>query len=226
MSMRHPLEDFLAPSHMMDASIRGSRVCIFSTVKGLTSERERVREAYTRLAPDAVALPISEESLGGLRAYRGEPVEMNTAEAIYAHHLSRFGAVHIPHPAYTEVLELADDDGIPVHAIDMDEETYTEVYLKCISGLAVVLSSFRERRLASWMPRAKDPFRFALEWDRAINASSGFKRLERMREKHMAERILALAGRCGVMLVLIEHERSHGVIEKVMATAEGSRRPV
>jgi hypothetical protein len=208
-------------SHEAFGKIGGSKFCIISTVKGLCSEKDRFLETYARTVPDALAIPISEEELNGLRKYRGEQIDMTTPERIYAHHLSTFGEVRIPHPVYVECVERAKEDVIPIYSLDLDEVAFSEAYVKHISGLEMVSTSIREKALASKEFEKLDPFDFALEWDKAINSSKGHKRLEKSREEHMAGRIIDLLDKHHVLLAVVEHERSHGILERIatMTTA-------
>lgn len=203
------------PLHETFGEIGGSRFCIFSTVKGLCSEKDRFLKVYAKMVPDALAVPISEEELKGLRKYRGERIDMTTPERIYAHHLSTFGEVSIPHPVYVECVERAKEDVIPIYALDLDEVSFSEAYVKHISGLEMVSASIREKALSGKEFDKKEPFAFALEWDRAINPSKGYRRLEKRREEHMAGRIIDLLGKHHVLLAVVEHERSKGILEHV-----------
>jgi hypothetical protein len=209
--------------HEIYGSFKGSRYYLFSTVKGLSSEEERFKRSYTTVAPDAVALPVSPSGLHALREYHGEPISMTTPERIYAKHLSMFGEVRIPHPVYLKCLEYAGEDMIPVYPLDMDEETYSECYTRFITGLEMIFSSMREKRLEHRIFKSKDPFEFAVEWDSAINSSKGYRQLEASREVFMADRLITILEKHHVVLAVVEHERLNGIIKHLIArTGEGN----
>src|SRR5256885_10307454 len=68
----------------------------------------------------------------------------------------------------------------------MDEATYTESYVDCVSALEVVFVGRMEKRLTKKRFRAQTPREFVLEWDAEVNGSPGFRRLQARREAFMA----------------------------------------
>jgi len=200
-------------SHLICGRCGRSTYYMFSTVKGLLSEKGRFSDSYHETVPDALALPISGGELAALKTYRGEPVEMTTPERVYSQQLSRFGEVRIPHPVYTACVEIAKEDVIPIYALDMDDISFSETYVRHITGFQMISTSIKEKTLMSRQFRARNPFDFVIEWDRAINSSKGYRQLELARERHMAGRITELLQRHRVLLAVVEHERSNGISE-------------
>jgi hypothetical protein len=209
--------------HETHGSYGESRYCLFSTVKGLTSEVTRFLDIYHKVVPDVLALPISSSELKALRRYRGESVEMTTPERIYAKNLSRFGEVKIPHPVYVDCVERARDDVIPVCPLDLDDVAFSECYARFITGMEMVSASVREKILNGREFKSTDPFEFAIEWDRAINSSKGYRKLEDCREAYMSEAIVKLLRKHHVLLAVIEHERSHGIIRRIASMTPASK---
>lgn len=200
-------------------SLGSCRVTILPTVKGLDRERRKVRDAFAAVGPGAVALPVSREGLGGLRAiYKGKEPEifLSHYEQIYAMKLSRYGKVVVPPPSFTEAYALASDQGIPIVAIDMNETDYANAFCDSISTPGLVFHSVRWR----WLKRkrfraAANARQFVLAWDRAVNSLKGFRNLEDRREEHMARRLLGISRSHENLLAIIELERMEGVLRRL-----------
>ena len=195
------------------------RITILPTVKGLTRERRKVREAVDTVGPDAIALPVSAEGLKGLREVnRGvEPdIFLSHYEEIYALKLSRFGKVAVPPPSYTEAYAVSSEKKIPVLAIDMSENDFASAFCDNVSTTNLVYHSIRWR----WLRRksfreAANACQFVLAWDRAVNSLKGFRNLEGRREEHMARRLLGLSRRYQNILAVLELERMDGVVRRL-----------
>ena len=195
------------------------RITILPTVKGLTRERKKVRDAVAAVGPDAIALPVSLEGLRGLRAVnRGvEPeIFLSHYEEIYALKLSRYGKVAVPPPSYTEAYAVSTEKKIPVLAIDMSEKEFANAFCEDVSGTNLVYHSIRWR----WLKRksfreAADAGQFVLAWDRAVNSLKGFRNLEGRREEHMARRLLGLSQKYKNILAVLEMERMEGVVRRL-----------
>ena len=100
---------------------------------------------------------------------------------------------------------------MPIEAIDMDEVTYTESYVDCVSALELVFQGRLEKRLTKRQFRATNPRDFVLEWDAEVNGSPGFARLQQRREAFMAGRLREIAASHDSVLAVIEVERARGV---------------
>jgi len=100
---------------------------------------------------------------------------------------------------------------VPVEGVDMDEATYTESYVDCVSALEVVFVGRMEKRLTKRRFRAQTPREFVLEWDAEVNGSPGFRRLQARREAFMAGRLREIAASRPRVLAIIEVERAQGV---------------
>ena len=101
---------------------------------------------------------------------------------------------------------------MPIEAIDMDEVTYTESYVDCVSALELVFQGRLEKRLTKKQFRATNPRDFVLEWDAEVNGSPGFARLQARREAFIASRLREIAGSAASVLAVIEVERVNGVL--------------
>jgi len=211
----------MADARLVTISIGRCKITIFPTIKGLTRERKKVREAVGQLAPDLVALPVSREGLKGLAAInRGKEPEifLSHYEEIYAIKLSRYGKVEVPPPSYTEAFAAAEEGGIPVKAIDLSEDEFADAFCDDVSTTSLVYHSLRWK----WLRRksfrgAATARQFALAWDRAVNSLKGFRNLEGRREEHMARRIVGLSKEYNNILAILELERMDGVVRRLRA---------
>jgi len=190
-----------------DASVH-----LLSDVRGPPSEAEAVRRAIEDTRPTIVALSIGPEELRNLRSWDGTPVEPdNFEEEVYVAGLSAWEPPVKPPPCFSAAIRAADARGARVEAIDMDEPSYTDAYVECVSALEVVFQGRLERRLRKKRFRATTPREFVLEWDAEVNGSPGFRRLQARREAFFASRLRELSGK-GRTLAVIEVERAGGVV--------------
>src|SRR5713226_2823697 len=206
--------DDLREEGLMDEVRLGrASVHILPVVRGLPSETSTVDDAIRTTNPDVVALSIGPEELQALRVYRGGPLEPeNFEEEIYVAGLSAWEPPLKPPPCFTEAIRIAETRGTRLEAIDMDEVTYTENYVDCVSGLEVVFQGRLERRLKKKQFYATTPRDFVIEWDSEVNGPPGFAQLQARREAHMAARLREIAVSGGSVLAVIEVERVKGVL--------------
>jgi hypothetical protein len=193
-----------------------SRVHVMPVIRGLVSEAESVRAAISEVSPETVGLSISREELEALRSYGGgnAPPD-NVEEEAYVRGLGRFGEIQKPPPCFVEAVRVASGRSIPVHPLDMDDEQYTSVYVASVSTVDILLANARARRLRKWESTAESAMDFVREWDAFVNGSKGYRRLQEERESFIARRIRQLAGARQNLLVVLEVERSRGVLERL-----------
>jgi len=201
----------------MDVVILGGcRVHLMAVVRGLVSEAEAVRAAFSAVRPEAVGLSIGREELEGLRGHAGEAVPPdNLEEQVYVQGLSRFGQVRKPPPCFAEAVAASTEAGIPVHPLDMDSEQYTTAYLKAVSTVDVLRSNVRQVRLKGWESKAGSAAEFVVEWDALVNGSAGYRQLQSEREAFLARRLQQLASKYRILLGLVEVERARGVLGRL-----------
>jgi len=196
----------------------GSVVHILPVIKGLKSEADQVKNAFEKVAPEVAAVSLPKEDVEGLRNIPDdyEP-ELTRYDQIYAEGLSRFGEVAAPPPCYVATVEVADHLGIPLIALDLDDETYTDLYCTVVSGSALFRHSTRTWLLKRRKFEATDAKQYVLAWDRAINRLKPFRLIEDKRAETMASGILAGLREADNLLAIIELERAHEVAEIVRA---------
>lgn len=203
---------------MDEVRLGESSVSILPVVRGLPSDGEAAGNAITSLRPDRVALSVSPEELETIRTYRGGNMEPDTVEEeAYVAGLSAWEEPIMPPPCFTRAVNVATERKIPLDAVDMSEEEYTDAYTTWVSTMELLLQGRMETRLLKKRFRVSTPQEFALAWDAEVNRTVGFTRLQREREKYMASRLCQVAESAPRVLAVIEVERVKGVLAALRA---------
>lgn len=191
---------------------------ILPAVRGLPSEAQKVTVAFESARPTTVALSVSPEDAESIRRLRGTPMESDRIEdEVYIAGLSAWEDPVMPPPCFAQALRLADRSGVPVEALDFDEEAYADAYTESVSAFELILQGRLEGRLSRKKFRVSTPEEFVLAWDAEVNRPAGFAGLQRKREKHMAVRLREIAGHSPRVLAVIEVERADGVLGALRA---------
>ncbi len=197
---------------MDEVQLDHATIHFLPVIRGLPSESATVQQAIQSVRPIAIGLSIGPEELESLRSYQGGPLPPeNFEEEVYVAGLSAWEPPVKPPPCFSDAIKQADAQRVPVEGVDMDEATYTESYVDCVSALEVVLVGRMEKRLTKRRFRAQTPREFVLEWDAEVNGSPGFRRLQARREAFMAGRLREIAASRPRVLAIIEVERAQGV---------------
>lgn len=187
---------------------------VLPVIKGLVSEADRVKDAFEHVRPDKAAVSLSKEEVLGLRNMPDDFVpELSRYDEIYADGLGRFGEVAAPPPCYVATVELADHLGIPLLPIDLDEDSYSELYCAAVSGPALFRHSTRTWLLKLRRFEAETAEEYVLKWDRAVNNMQGMRLVERKRAQRMAEGLAEAVSGGGTVLAVIELERARDVTD-------------
>jgi len=201
--------------------IGGCEVHVLSVIKGLKSETEKVRKAFEEVRPDKVLISLSKEELEGLKNIPEDfDPELTRYEEIYAEGLGRFGEVAAPPPCYVAALELGVHFEVPVVPIDMDEQSYTELYCAVVGGGTLFRHSTRTWVLKRRKFSTDSPEAFVLAWDRAVNNLEGFRMIEAKRAEQMAKATRNAADGAKRMLAVIELERAGDVVKLLAKETE------
>jgi len=196
----------------------GCTISVLGVIKGLKAEVARVQSSFDLTKPDAVAVSISKEELEGLRNLPDDYVpELSRYEQIYAEGLSRFGEVAAPPPCYVATLELADHLGIRLVPVDLDEQSYSDLYCAAVPGTTLFRHSTRTWILKRRRFSEKGPEEYVLRWDKAVNGLEGFRTIEKKRADAMAKGVLELCGDSKRVLAIIELERAKEVVELIQS---------
>src|SRR2546430_7701268 len=168
---------------MDEVRLDRATIHLLPVVRGLPSEALTVRQAIESTRPTAVGLSIGPEELRTLRSYDGGPLGPdNFEEEIYVAGLSAWEPAVKPPPCFSDAIKAADARGVPIEAVDMDEVTYTESYVDCVSALEVVFQGRVGERVPKKRFSATEPKDFVLEWGAQGNGATRVGRLPRRRE--------------------------------------------
>lgn len=199
---------------MRDCTLR-----VLGVVKGLVSESASIEEAFDSFRPEKVAVSLSREELDGLANMPDdfEP-ELTRYDEIYAAGLSRFGDVAAPPPCYVAALELAARKGVPLIPVDLDEDSFSDLYCSAVPGTTLFRHSTRTWLLRHRRFNARTPEEFVRAWDRAVNNLEGFRTIEDKRAESMAKGIALACENASRVLAVIELERMDDVLKMLRAT--------
>ncbi len=197
--------------------IDGKEVLFFGTIKGLVSEREMLKDIFMEFSPELMLLGISPEQMDGLRKYLEEPFEIDPEdyEIIYGLKLEKYGEVGLPVPTYLEAFALSEEHGVPMEAIDMPEDEFSDLFVRKVDIFHIFRYNFRRRKLWRMDFQADTPEEFVLSWDREVNRIRVYREIEGERERYMSERIREIVGSTDLtkILVIVELERLEGVLQ-------------
>ncbi|MGD9963387.1 MAG: hypothetical protein AB7S97_05760 [Thermoplasmata archaeon] len=196
-------------SGLVAMRVNGGTVHLLPVIKGLISEADKVKDAFDRVRPDKVAISLSREEVDGLRNLPDdfEP-ELSRYDEIYAKGLERFGEVAAPPPCYVAAVELADHLKIPLVPVDLDEDSFSELYCAAVTGPALFRHSTRTWLLKRRRFEAESAEDYVLRWDHAVNNMEGMRLIERKRAEAIAEGITGLASPECSLLAIVELERA------------------
>jgi hypothetical protein len=197
------------------------RLKVFKAVKGLVRDGEFAEGLVRTERPDILALGIAPEDLKGLRYLRKRLNEkkkytpdLSNIDIAYVDKLSDYGDVDAPPPCFTMALDVADELGIPVATLDLDNDVHTTIYVQNVTLSHLLRQSFRFRYMKKKRFGIKTPEEFVLTWDQLLNKAKGFRVVERSRELCMGETLKHLLekNKGAKVLAIVELERADGVI--------------
>ncbi len=201
---------------MISLEINECQVDILPVVNGLSSEADKVREAYGGYEAYAASLGI--EALEALRKREEigvDDIEVSELDISYAKKMAYFGDVQTPSPAFCELVDLCVADGKTVIPLDMRDEDFDEAYMQCVK--ATEFTSVH--RLAKKIYKAKldtaSPEALAKDIDRMVAKVKGFGRLNERREEYIANEIKDVANYRKSLLCVIECERVNGIYARI-----------
>jgi hypothetical protein len=189
---------------------------LLAPVRGLASEATQLVAALEDYRPARVGLGVSSGELASLRDFfvvaDAEPVvPLTSNESSEVWGLVRFGEVRVPNPSFVEVLRWAAPRGVPVEAIDPDDDHTAALFAEHIGYLELVRRTVRERRVSRNPPTPSSPDEFALEWDRQIASGRGSRNYADARDEFLARRIPLLTSDGQRVAVVVDRERFDSV---------------
>ncbi len=202
---------------------RGNKVILFGGIKGLIRDGDELRNLLLREEPGEILIGISPEELKGLQEFVKEPFEMGLSEyeTMYGVLLSIYGGVMTPPPIYTEAVIYAGDRNIPIHALDMEESDFGDVYTSQIGTWDMIRHSVRKRRLMKREFSADTPEGFVDKWNQYIERIKGFKAIESARLQTMQQGLLSIVSDSSKkkFVVVVEYEKFRGMADFIVSQA-------
>ncbi len=200
---------------MIPMKIGNCNVDLLPIVKGLVSEADKVNEAYGRYEAYSVALGIEEITAVKHRDEIEDEQELSELDMVYVHHLSNFGEIQSPTPAYCELIDLCSADSINVIPLDMNNIDFTEMYVNTVKATEFV----KEHRLAKKGMKQRFDMSsaeaFAISWDDYVNKVKGYAAVSRKRERFIAEQIVDISKYRGSLLAVVEVERLNNIVSHI-----------
>ncbi len=199
---------------MISIRIGECDIDIIPIIKGLVSEKEKVIEALSKKDYETAGVSWGIEEIEAVRR-RDEITgdnETNDIDIIYLYKLKEFGDVDMPDPAFTYVVDEFSKKGVSVIPLDMADQEFAEAYCNEVS----TLDFLRENKIVKKMMKKEfttsSPEEFMMEWDSLINEVKGYRKMNRVKERFVAEQIMDLAKYRKNALVLVEYERYEGIL--------------
>lgn len=196
---------------------RGQNVTLVGGILGLAADEALARNAFMDAKPEEILLGVPFEDLDAIRATAGKEAtsefESGDLDDDYVRRLKTFGDVRTPPPDLYALFHLAEEKKVPVRAIDLADEAYTDAYTKNIGIFEVLRSNRNQRKLPNVEIEASTAEEFALRWDEAIYPSKGLQKLQALREEEMVGCIEKTVPRR--ILALVPLPRLKGVVGRL-----------
>lgn len=195
-------------------------ITLLGACQGLEGEAEATARALAQLEPATVALALGPEVASHVHALAEDP-RLGVEDEAYTQGLRRYGDVRLPPPEFHAAIEAAADLDADVEGVDLPEEEYLDRFTDQIGVLDLARRALKIRWLRSRPPDAEAPETFCHRFDEQLNKGP-FAALERQREARMARRLIELADRGPVALV-VEVQRVPGIQAELERAVERPR---
>ena len=199
---------------MISLRIGNCNIDIIPIIKGLVSEKEKVIEALSKKEYETAGVSWGIEEIEAVRR-RDEITgdnETNDIDIIYLYKLKTFGDVDMPDPAFTYVVDEFSKKGISVIPLDMADQEFAEAYCNEVS----TLDFLRENKIVKKAMKKEftdsSPEDFIMEWDALINEVKGYRKMNAVKERFVADQIRDIARYRRYALVLVDYERCDNVL--------------
>ncbi len=202
--------------------VEGCDVLAIGTIAGYEADGPRVQAAFEAHDPEVVGLGIPPEDLDGLAQLADVDdalellPELSVSEERLFELLKRWGPSRVPSPDLEVAYQLATAAGTPLEALDMDDHTHSSVYIKQVGFRTVIRSGRLQKKvLLQEFADAEDAYDLVQRWDAFQNNLKQLRKVEEMREEHMATRIREEAASRTKMLVVLPVARFEGVVGRL-----------
>lgn len=198
----------------------GGRAVLLGSVFGLASEQDRVERALEAASYERLLLGISREALDAIEVHEGDPPPVDPEDLepmtqVYLAQLARFGPVHVPAAELYIAWRHATGQYVSVEAIDMSDAAHTEAYVQNVSVWETIRKERRQRKRARQIDETDDVHEFVAAWDDVFFPTKGLKRVERARERHMAQQVLEATQDVRRLVAVVPDERLDGIVGRL-----------
>ena len=199
---------------MISLRIGECDIDIIPIVKGLVSEKEKVIKALSEKDYETAAVSWGIEEIEAVRR-RNEITgdnETNDLDVVYLYKLKTFGDVDMPDPSFTYVVDEFSKKDVSVIPLDMSDDEFAEAYCREVSTLDFLKENKIVKKAMKREFTTSSPEDFIREWDALINEVKGYRKMNLVKERFIADQIKDVANYRKNVLVLIDYERYEGTI--------------
>lgn len=198
---------------MEKVQVNGSIIYLLPVIYAFDEDENKIKNAVELLSPNCIAVGIPPEDVEFIGCdAKDDNAELSLQYEVYLAFLENFGNVTLPPRDIQRAHALTKERNIPFETIDVDDATYTDMLTENVSMMSLIRQSRRIKRVAKKGVRAETAESFVLEWDRIINGIPSFKKLEELREQHMARTLVTLCQKYTTILAIVPLERYKGVL--------------
>jgi len=159
--------------------------------------------------------PFAPDLMAADGATRGDRIFVSDSDMTFSRKLAAFGDVELPPPSFTAAVKRADARGVPVVALDLDDDEYTDVFVKRVTYWQLVRYSRAVRGLRKM--KAAGPEGLARAWDARVRRLKGFAVLEHERERKVATSLARLVEAHPRVLAVVDLPLVDGVVAELGA---------
>lgn len=195
--------------------INTAKIYILPIVHALAGEEKKIYRSFDSVKPSCVAIGVSPEDIEIIKSETHEnkdDVELGIQHQTFLLHLSSYGKITIPPRDIIVVHELAEDNNIPIVAIDIDDEMYANLLTENVSIVSLMRHSRKIKKLSKKKFKAQTPQDFVIEWNKEVNKIKAFNKIEELREEHMVKKIVDLCSKYKTILMILPYEKKENVI--------------
>ena len=199
---------------MISLRIGECDIDIIPIVKGLVSEKEKVIKALSEKDYETAAVSWGIEEIEAVRR-RNEITgdnETNDLDVVYLYKLKTFGDVDMPDPSFTYIVDEFSKKDVSVIPLDMSDDEFAEAYCREVSTLDFLKENKIVKKAMKREFTTSSPEDFIMEWDALINEVKGYRKMNLVKERFIADQIKDVANYRKNVLVLIDYERYEGTI--------------
>ncbi len=157
--------------------------------------------------------PFAPDLMAADSATRGDRIFVSDTDMTFSRKLAAFGDVELPPPSFSAAVERADARGIEVVALDLDDDEYTDVFVKHVTYWQLVRHSRAVRGIRKL--RATGAEGLVRAWDAKQRSIRGYAVLEHERERKVAASLARLLEAHPRVLAVVDLPLVDGVLAEL-----------